>query len=463
LGTGKSQNGIILLNLMNNNNAYFLPYKDKYIIYKPLNKLAFIGNSAMKGLIEDLIDGKTVDENKNKDAIGFINRIGFLNQYDFGNVQVKSSAYKPTVCVLCMTSDCNFHCSYCFANGGDVKKVELPLATGQLGIDWVYQNAVETGTPNMVISFHGGGEPTLPFNKLKKLTEFARAKNITSFIELTSNGYWNKEKTGWIISNIDNLTLSFDGSFKTQNLQRPLKSGKPTFNLIMNNICELDKNKFKYGIRLTVTNDSLHLLEENIGFLCRETQCSTFQVEPAFAAGRAETNKQSINNTSEFIHNFLSSHDIALNFDRKLYYSGARPWVITDRFCSAHENALVITPEGILSSCYEISGTEHPLAEPFHFGAMKETGEIDIDFQKRAGFQNKIEERKELCRGCFCYWHCAGDCPAKTFLPVSFDNMTFSERCHVNQEITKELILRNISQGDGIWFENNLITNKTPE
>jgi uncharacterized protein len=429
---------------MKRNDTYFIPYLDKYIIYQPLNHLAFIGNSAMKCLVEDLLNGSKVNPIENKNALEFLYAHGIFNTFDCETTPPGFNDYNPTVCVLCLTSDCNFRCSYCFANGGEVEKTELSLEIGKRAIDLVHKNAVDTGAPFFEVSFHGGGEPTLPFQKLKRLTEYARAKESPSSVELTSNGYWNREMTWWIISNINKLTLSFDGVSDVQNRQRPLKNGEPSFDRIMSNIQLLDEAQVHYGIRLTVTNESVHSLHQNIEFLCRESDCATFQVEPAFAAGRALSNRQFIEDTGLFVKMILTAYDTASYYGRHLYYSGARPWVITNRFCEAHDTALVVTPTHNLSSCYEISGTEHPLAGAFHFGKLPVDGKPEIDVSKRTEFRKKIEERRKLCETCFCFWHCAGDCPAKTMRPEDFDNTTFSVRCDVNREITKELILRNI-------------------
>jgi uncharacterized protein len=430
--------------------TYTIPYLDKYIIYQPLNKFAFVGNQATVDLIGDVMGKKIVNPEKNKKVLSFLQAHGFFNTRHFESSKNTTTEFKPTVAVLCMTSACNFRCTYCFANGGDAVPSELSLDTGKKAIDFVYDHAVKAGTGQFTVAFHGGGEPALPFQKLQDFTRYARNKDLPCSIELTSNGYWNNNKAAWIISNIDTLTLSFDGIKEVQDQQRPLTIGGSTFDVIMNNIRKLDQSGIRYGIRLTVTNNSVNHLERSIAFLCNETKCQTFQVEPAFGAGRAVANHQTIQNNKLFVESFLKAYDIARENKRWLYYSGARPWVNTDCFCTAHDNALVVTPDGILSSCYEISGGSHPLAEAFHFGQLSATGEMRIDFKKREDFQNRIAERKLLCRECYCYWHCAGDCPAKTILPGSFGNTTFSSRCDVNRDITRELLIRCMIDSGGV-------------
>jgi uncharacterized protein len=444
-------NAIQIIMSLQEYNIYKIPYKDKFIIYQPLNKFAFLGNKAISDFIEDIFQNKEVDSVRNKDVMSFLNSYGFFNKPDSDKSNPLQEEYKPTLALLCLTSQCNFRCSYCYASGGDSKPVNLPLGTGKKAIDIVYNNSKEKSASNFAVSFHGGGEPSMVFNKLQKLTEYARNKDIDSLIELTSNGYWKKDKTDWIIANIDNLTLSFDGIREVQDSQRPMANGFGAFEIILRNIRKLDSSGIRYGIRMTVTDKSICRLEESIDFLCNNTGCKTFQVEPAFNTGRALANNQAITRNRLFSEHFLKAYDLAATHNRYLYYSGARPLVNTSTFCTAFDRALVVTPEGLLSSCYEISGSDHPLAGVFHFGKLSPSGEIYIDVRKREDYRNKVQERKVLCKKCFCYWHCAGDCPAKTILPGSFHNNKFSERCRINREITKELLVRYMMENEGIY------------
>jgi len=435
-------------------NIYTIPFKGKFIVYQPLNKFAFIGNSAILKLIDDVFNEREVDEKVNKNALSFLSFHDFFNQDHSQSSVNRLTEYNPTVAVLCMTSGCNFKCSYCYAIHGKSKIAEMPADKGKRAIDIVYRNAKGLGEGQFVLSFHGGGEPTLQLDKLKELTAYARGKDLRCIVELTSNGFWEKEKCNWIISNIDNLTLSFDGIKDVQDKQRPHANGNGTFNTVMNNVNRFDKSGLRYGIRLTVTDNSIKRLPESISFLCNNTNCTTFQVEPAFNTGKGVSRNQVIKNNKLFVEYFLKAFDIAFLHNCILYYSGSRLGVNTTCFCTAFEKALVVTPEGLLSSCYEISGSSHPLAGAFHFGRLSSTGELNIDLAKRRFFHTKIEERRKLCRNCFCYWHCAGDCPARTIIPGSFSNRIFTDRCKVNREITKNLLIHYMSRCGGIYKEN---------
>jgi uncharacterized protein len=125
--------------------------------------------------------------------------------------------------------------------------------------------------------------------------------------------------------------------------------------------------------------------------------------------------------------------------------------VLTSRFCQAPERALVVTPNGSLTACYEIYSKDHALSRDFFLGKLSDNGEIHIDTAARQQFFKKLEERRALCEDCFCYWHCAGDCPSKTFSADGDGHLHFGKRCDLNRLITKELLIRYIAEGNGIW------------
>ena len=52
----------------------------------------------------------------------------------------------------------------------------------------------------------------------------------------------------------------------------------------------------------------------------------------------------------------------------------------------------------------------------------------------------------EYCEKCFCKWHCAGDCPSK-IVSVDIEKIERGNRCEINQELTKDLIIDLIRNG----------------
>ena len=278
--------------------VYVIPYQGKYIVYRPLLRLAFLANAAMVNLIAELKENPVSNGlSENQEIFQFLKKIGFLEpDPPYPPSPLKEESFKPTVAVCLLTTRCNFRCIYCYASGGEGLVQELPIELGQQAIKKACRNAMESGEECFSVNFHGGGEPTLARGSFKELVKYARLQELPCQISVASNGYWGRQQRKWILDHLDQVSLSFDGLQVLQDRQRPLASGKGTFPKVMETIQEMDKRKFSYGIRLTVTDEGIDQLAPSIEFLCRESDCRTFQVEPAFNHGRARRDNQALNN-----------------------------------------------------------------------------------------------------------------------------------------------------------------------
>jgi uncharacterized protein len=174
-------------------------------------------------------------------------------------------------------------------------------------------------------------------------------------------------------------------------------------------------------------------------------------MEPAFAHGRARLDRVALRQQAAFAEYFMEGYDIAARQQRHLYYSGARPWLLTSRFCDACVSALIVGPDGFLTACYEICNREHELAKEFIFGGLDASGALRLLPGARQALLAKIEERRQSCKSCFCFYHCAGDCPSKTFSGRADGHLRHGSRCGLNRTITRELLVRYIEEGGGVW------------
>ena len=219
---------------------------------------------------------------------------------------------------------------------------------------------------------------------------------------------------------------------------------------MMKSIRAMEKRKFPYNVRLTISLPWMEKLPDTVKFICRETGCQFMQVEPAFGSGREGWRNPDEKDAVCFINAFLTAMDIAAEHGRHLMYSGARPWATVCSFCTAAETALVVQPDGSLVACYEVTDSKHELSDVFTIGRMQ-SGEAIIDEAARQRLARMRQERFELCKDCFCLWHCAGDCSSRCFSANGEKHLRFEQRCRINQEITKEILARFIESCDGVW------------
>jgi uncharacterized protein len=427
-----------------------IPVDDKFIIYRPLLQLAFVGNRAMADLALDLASQREPSSAEApEEVMAFLRTIGFLKP-DPPPPSPRDHSYRPTTAVLLLTNRCNLRCTYCYASGGEGPMQELTLDVAQTAIDRAWQNARELGRPHFRLAFHGGGEPVQAWDILREATAYAQEKDLPCRVSMVSNGVWTTRQREWILDNLDALSISFDGRPETQDRQRPFASGRGSFKPVMRTLQALDQADFSYGIRMTATAPWRGNLPEDVRFICEKTSCPAMQVEPAFNTRRGEHQGPTQEESEAFAEAFMAAFEIASEADRRLTYSGARPWLLASTFCTAPYGALIVSPSGNLVACYEVADGNHPLAEMSTVGHVAD-GKIVVDAQARESLLTYLEEQRAGCRDCFCYWHCAGDCYVRSFYAQKSARQGANPRCAMNREITARMLLWYIMAGDGVW------------
>jgi uncharacterized protein len=113
---------------------------------------------------------------------------------------------------------------------------------------------------------------------------------------------------------------------------------------------------------------------------------------------------------------------------------------------------LIVNPDDEVVACYEITNPDHDLANLSKYGRIDSSG-LHIDKNNRNHLLRLMDQNREKCSNCFCYWSCAGDCYARTLSKTpegAYQKQT--TRCEINQTLTKELLLHKISDGNGVAF-----------
>jgi uncharacterized protein len=424
---------------------------EKFLIFRPLLRMAFIGNQAMARLALQVSGGTRPQEPTPGQQAGldFLEQIGFL-QPDPTPLQSTHPPYQPSWAVLLMTNQCQLRCVYCYAAAGEAgEKRSLSLETAKAVIRQTCQNALARGLPEFVVTFHGGGEPTQAFKTMVKAAEFARQQPLPAVLSIMSNGVWSDRQREWIIANIQRIGISMDGRPETQDRQRPLAGGRPSSPQVLKTLKELDQQRVRYGIRITA-KAPWDTLDEDVRWIYTHTTCQDVQIEPAFNEARGEVQAPDWEQHRSFAEGFIKAFLVARKNGRMISISGGRPGLVSESFCTAPYDALIVTPTNRLVACYEITNDDHPMAEMAHYGEVV-GGEVVMNPEAVASLWDKIAERRAECRDCFCYWSCAGDCFVHGFASGPQGHLVRSPRCDLNRFVTLRMILSMVEQGGGIW------------
>lgn len=166
---------------------------------------------------------------------------------------------------LAIAQKCNMGCTYCYADqgsfGGQAKS--MSLETALKAIDLLMDECPEGEKVQLTFL---GGEPLANRKALTEATAYAVSKagkkKINVGFSITTNGTMVTaadarffEEYGFAV------TISLDGVGKIHDLQRPMKGGKGSFDLIMKNLGPLlaMQEKMQVSARVTVTPRNLDL------------------------------------------------------------------------------------------------------------------------------------------------------------------------------------------------------------
>ncbi|MFH0711020.1 MAG: radical SAM protein, partial [Candidatus Aenigmatarchaeota archaeon] len=261
-----------------------------FLIYAPLPRIIIIGNSDLAILIslikKNKFDWLNTDENNR--MIKKLLKVGLLSKKRIANTDIdeKEVKFSPKAVTLCVTTDCNLRCVYCFASGGENPKY-MKWKIAKAAIDTCLKNLKENET--FFLDFHGGGEPTLAWDLINKSIEYSEKicekRKINLRIGIATNGILSKKQIEYIHKKKITVQLSADGIPKIQNYLRPFKNGKSTYKFVKNTITLFNKLGVSYSVRSTITDFSVKYMFANLKHF-HKLGVKRIHFEPSFECGR---------------------------------------------------------------------------------------------------------------------------------------------------------------------------------
>lgn len=385
-----------------------------------------------------------VENSNNRECQNFLLKKGYLvsddinederiNRIKYNLIENKDMLFLT----ILPTEQCNFRCKYC---PEITDSIYMGEKTEEVIISFLEK--VLSNFKKLVIAWFGG-EPLLVADFIQSISarikELCKKNNVLFSATITTNGYFLNANMfqKMLACNIVNYCITLDGYAYTHDLQRPLKSGMPTWNHIVNNLIDIRDNVssrlFNIIIRTNVTTTICDDYLDYFEFLKKEFNDDRrfgFMWRKAEDWGNIEEkDKELIGKNSDFI-----------DFMRKVKNYGLRDSLTSrslkpiDRICTTTtKNALVIYPDGRISKC---SRDIHP--EVTTIGYLNEL----LDKADFLLSQSLTSMYGTNCSSCQRYYNCLGlGCPLE------------NDECNLDSQYVRNL-LESIQDTD---LENGII------
>ena len=348
---------------------------------------------------------------------------------------------------------CNLNCSYCFASQGKYhgERAVMSYEVGKRALDFLIENS---GTRrNLEVDFFGG-EPSLNFEVVKKLVEYAReveGKHGKNFrFTYTTNGMiLTDEMIEFVNRECHNVVLSLDGRKEVNDHFRRDYLGRGSYDTIVPNFQKLvaSRGGKGYYVRGTFThnnvdftNDIFHmadlgftelsmepvvcppgdpyaLTEEDLPIICEQYEILAKEMMKRKKEGRPFT----------FYHYMLDLKNGPCIYKR-----------ITG--CGSGTEYMAVTPWGELFPCHQFVGDEkYSLGNVFE--GVKNTEVQD-------GFRSCNSYSREKCRDCWARLYCSGGCAANAYHATGSINGVYEYGCELFKKRIECAVMMQVAEAE---------------
>lgn len=316
---------------------------------------------------------------------------------------------------LAVAQKCNLGCSYCYAQGGSFggPDTSMELSTALASVDLLFGDVAPGERVNL--SFLGG-EPLMNRPVIHAATDRARAiaadRGVDVTFSITTNGTQLTAADGDFFEEHGfAVTVSLDGTGAVHDRLRPFRSGRGSFDQVIERVTPLlqRQRRMQVSARVTVTPVNLKLKETLDGFVALGFHSVGFSPLLRSPTGSHELGSAELAAMldgmvacgAEFERRVVAGERYpfanAVNAMREIHRGTHRPYP-----CGAGAGYLGVSASGELAACHRFVGDDDAAL-----------GDI-IDGVDRARQERWLHERhvhrQEPCRSCWARYLCGGGC-----------------------------------------------------
>lgn len=416
---------------------YIIPRKikseEEYLIYAPLQNLAFATNSVGAKIVKKYIDGTDFSDGEKESVI-----FSYLKQIEKtpANIPLSKDIDIENSAVIILSQMCNLACTYCYAQETRSKTV-LSKNIAKKAIDAVFVNNM--GKKSFV--FIGGGEPLITWDLLEWALNYIHYKgkkcnNDVEIIITTNATLLTDERIKFLRNKNIHLGISFDILPSIQNVQRIYPhSEEGSFDKVNTVIHKLDKANIEYSIRSTITKEHVSKMVDMVQFVIDNYKnVRKLHFEPV--ASQDDNDEKFYD---DFVSSFMEARKLGQRYNIVVHNSMSDSVdKIRTRFCRGE---FCISPTGELVACHRFSSEKDSNFAYVNYGLIDD--DIHIDREKKNQVLSLFNYKRAECTSCFAKWHCAGGCVAERLVQTSSQN---EAKCEYNKALILALLEESFQQ-----------------
>jgi uncharacterized protein len=340
---------------------------------------------------------------------------------------------------------CNMRCTYCYVDTKNESRNNALMTwdTAKTAINEFFNLQKQHHHKFCIIRFFGG-EPLLNWPVIKRsLDHIQRTRQdiLVHFILNTNSTIYSQKIADSLSQHRVGIAISLDGNKMEHNLFRRFKSGKPTYNIIAQNIKKFLTASCTLGIETTLGDHNIHHLDGLIDQIATWNKAFNANIPLSFQH-LAMVNKTNLDTlpANEKTKKLMAVMDYARQNKVKadtgmIHFSinalkGQRN---TGRYCRALGGELCIYPNGDVYPC----------------GALKiKLGNItDLTSVFKSPVYHNLANRTAgtiaECQGCDIEAFCAGGCAADAFAANKTLNAPMAN-CELEKLVFKAVVKKDI-------------------
>ncbi len=429
---------------------FLLPVFDRILFLSPLQGITALLNRSAARKIREAIVADPSQDRLHPEVQEIVRTIRTTPVSDPVSA---SECLQPAFLGLITTRSCQGACRYCGFQPEASADGNIDLGLCAQMIEWMGQTARDLDREILEVHLFGG-EPSLAKEAVDFIvhkTRFVAAElYLRPHLEITTNGVMAEERIRWIGEHFNTVVLSLDGSQKAHDVHRPLRDGRGSWTYAHAAARRLSDSSADLCLRCCISNRNIDNLEETVLWMQKEFHPAVIDLETVATTVDSAGAGILAPDPYEFAAKYHRLQAALYRAGGEALYSTAPVQGTRATSCPVGRDAVIVAPDGVLSSCYLPAEHCQTQGQDCAIGCVGQ-GNIRISMPQAERLRGLIH-RKQRCRRCFCRWSCAGGCHVnQTYPDCSLD---YSPFCLQTRVITAANLLTRL--GFDSWVERFL-------